>query len=129
MIYLITVNNAIIYLLFPVPEPSLLYKSRIFEGYFGIPFQDSLHTTYTCTLHPSKILPLYNLCPLVLLYPLIFSSTIIRYLVLHTLPSCLSRDVGTVFLSKILPPLISSPITHEIIRSYFILQSFPVHDQ
>ena len=43
---ILAVNNSIINPLFSAPEPSLHYDYSLFDGWFGIPFQDSLHTIH-----------------------------------------------------------------------------------
>ena len=61
---------------FTTPKPSFHYDSSIFDGWFGIPFQDSLHTTHIRAPHLSEILTLYNLSSLIPLYILLLSSNI-----------------------------------------------------
>lgn len=56
----IHMHNAIVDQLFPVPEPTLTSKDNIFDGWFGIVFKDSLHTTHVRSPHPSEILSLYH---------------------------------------------------------------------
>ena len=126
---LLTVNNTIVDLLFPVPKVSLNYGSSIFDGFLGIPFTESLHTTHIHAPRSSEILILYNLIHLIPLYPPLLSLVLIRSLVLHILSLCLSRHLTDMFLSKILPPPISPPIIHQYISSYFTLQPILALDQ
>ena len=116
---ILVVNNSIINPLFPAPEPSLHYDSSLFDCWFGIPFKDSLHTIYTRAPHPPTILTLYNLYSLIPLYSSLLSSKYIRYLFLHTLPSCLSKNIASDFLSTILPPIILPPPFHQNMSSCF----------
>ena len=125
----IAVKNFIINPMFPALEPSLHSGASIFDGWFDIPFQDSLHTTHIRAPHSSKILTLYNLHSLVPLYPSLLSSKNIRYLVLRTLPSCLSNHTASVFLSTILPPPISPPPFTSNLSSCFALQPLPARKQ
>ena len=63
-----------------------------------------------------------NLYPLIPLFPSLLLSVHIRYLVLHILPSYVSRYVTDVVSFKILPPLISPLVMYQRISSCFILQ-------
>ena len=40
---------------FTTPKPSFHYDFSIFDGWFGIPFQDSLHTTPIRVPHPLEV--------------------------------------------------------------------------
>ena len=115
------VNNSIINSLFHAPEQSLHYGSSPFDGWFGVPFQDTLHTTHIRAPHPFDILTMYNLYSIIPLYPSLLSSKHIRYLVLHTLPSCISKHIARVFFHTIFPPPISPPPCHQSISIYFTL--------
>ena len=64
-----TISNSIIDSLHPVPEPSYLSCSTIFDGWFGIPFKDTNCFTHVRSPNPIEILRLYGLSCLVLLYP------------------------------------------------------------
>ena len=108
--------------MFPSPEPSLHYHSSIFDVWFGIPFQDSLHTTPIRVPHPLEIITLYNLSFLIILYISLLSSKYIEYLVLHTFPFCLSKHTSSICLSNILSSPIFPPIFRQSISSCSTLQ-------
>ena len=110
---------------FLIPEPTLTSEDNIFDGWCGVNFQDSLHTTHVRSPHSSDILHLYHLLSFISLYSSFLSSIAIKYLVFHTLPLSLSRHMASVFLSTILPPLIHPPVIHQNISSCFTLQPLP----
>ena len=64
----------------PVPEPNLSFSDNIFNGWFGIPFQDTLSFTHIRSPHFSNILSVYGLTALIRFYPTIFSFTQIQQL-------------------------------------------------
>ena len=122
----LVVTNAIVEPSLPVPEPSIAYTCRLFNGWFGVSFQISLLQTHIRAPHPSEILTLYNLTPLISLYPSFISLDQICNLVLHILPSCLSTHIADTFISYILPPPIPPPIIHQSLSSCVTLQPFAV---
>ena len=63
------VYNEIIDPSFPIPDPTVTSEDNVFDGWFGIKFQDYLHTTHVRSPHPSEILHLYHLPLLNPLYP------------------------------------------------------------
>ena len=119
---LLDINNTIVDSTYPVPEPPLISDYIIFDGWFGITYPDSHHTTYVCSPYTSESLQLYSLQTLSPLYSSLLSSFAIKYLVLHTLSPSLFRHVADMFLSTILKPPILPPVTHQIISSCFTLQ-------
>ena len=58
---LLDINNAIVDPTFPVPELPLISDNNIFDGWFGMTFPDSHHTTHVRSPHPFEILQLYSL--------------------------------------------------------------------
>ena len=118
---LLDITNTIVDLTFPVPKPPLISDNNVFDAWFGIIYPDSHHTTHVRFPHPSEIFHLYSLQTLTLLYSSLLSSFTIKYLVLHTLPPCLSRHVANVLPSTILTPPIPPPVTHQSISSCFTL--------
>ena len=118
---ILTINSTIANLSLFTSEPSLYYNYSIFNGWFGIPFQDSLHATYITAPRSSAILALCNLSFHTLPYSSLILSKHIQYFVLHTLPSCLYKHIASLFLSKILSSSILLAIFHQRISSYFTL--------
>ena len=57
-----------------MPEPKMSFSKSVFNGWFGIPFQDTLYFTHVRSPYPSKILTLYGLSILIPYYPTILSS-------------------------------------------------------
>ena len=55
-----TISNSVVDPLHPVSEPSYLSCSTIFDGWFGIPFNDDNCFTHVHSLHPTKILRFYR---------------------------------------------------------------------
>ena len=49
-----------------VPEPKLALSDVVFNGWFGIPFQDNLSFTHINISHFSEILTLYGVTYLIL---------------------------------------------------------------
>ena len=66
-----TIFNSVVDSLHPVPEPSYLSCSTIFDGWFGIPFKDANCFTHVRSPHPTEILRLYGLSCSIPLYPCI----------------------------------------------------------
>ena len=52
------IHNVVVDPTFPVPEPSLIPDNNIFDGWYGITFADSHHTTHVRSPRPSEILQL-----------------------------------------------------------------------
>ena len=113
----------------PVPELSVTCTCRLFNGWFGVSFHDSLLQTHIRAINSSEILTLYNLSSITPLYPSFISSDQIRNLVLYILPSCLFTHISDTFLSYILPPPIPPPILHQSLSSCFTLQPLLAQDQ
>ena len=63
------IHNAIIDPSFPIPELTLTSEDNLCDGWFGITFHDSLHTTHICSPHLSDIFHLYHLPSLIPVYP------------------------------------------------------------
>ena len=110
---------------FPLPNQRLLSKIIFLMGWFGIKFQNSLHTTHVHSPRPSEILHLYHLPSIIPLYPSFLSSISIKYLVLHTLSLGFSQHLTDVFLSTIFSPPLHPPLIHQSISSCFTLQPSP----
>ena len=91
------ISNSIFDPLHLVPEPSYLACSDIFDGWFGIPFKDTICFTHVCSHYPSEILTLYGVSYLVPIYPCIISVAQIQTLILHVLPLRVSNHIHKYF--------------------------------
>ena len=89
-----TISNCVVDPLHPVPEPSYISCSTIFDGWFGIPFKDANCFTHVRLPHSIEILRLYGLSCLIPLYPCTLSAIQIRTLVLHVLPPRISHHIA-----------------------------------
>ena len=69
-----TISNSNIYPLYPTPEPSFIFCSGTFDGWFGISFKDTNCFTDIHSPHPFKISTLCGLCALTPLFHYILSS-------------------------------------------------------
>ena len=103
---------------------STFYDYIIVNGCFGIPFKDSLHVTYMRATPLSKKINLYDLSSVVPLSPSLLSSAHIRYLVLHTLLTYLSKNIANMFLSSILPPPFYTTTVYQCISSYLCYSQY-----
>ena len=89
-----------------VPEPNISFSNSVFDGWFGVPFQNILSFTHIRSLHPSEISTLYRFSALIIFYPIIVSSTHIRSLVLRILPLHVMKRINHTFFSHISPQLL-----------------------
>ena len=112
-----------------VPEPILTLSDSIFNGWFGIPFQDNFSSTHIRSHYPLEILTLYGLIDLIPFYPTILSSAQIKSLVLRILPLQFMHHINHIFLSHIVSPVILSPHATQYIINFFTLQLLPIKDQ
>ena len=120
-----TIYNSVVDPLHPVPETSYLSCSTIFNGWFGIPFNDANCFTYVRSPQPTEILRLYGLSFLIPLYPWTLSALQIRTFVLHVLSSRISHHIEQNFLSDAVPPAIPPPTHRQCISNFFTLQPLP----
>ena len=70
--------HAIVDVSYPVPEQNLSFSDCEFNGWFGIPFHDTLSFTHIRSPHPSEVLTLNGLFALIPFYATILSYTQIR---------------------------------------------------
>ena len=120
-----TISNSVVDLLHPVPEPSYISCSTIFDEWFGIPFNDANCFTHVRSPHPTENLRLYGLSCLIPLYPCTLSAIQIRTLILHVIPPRISHHIAQTFLSGVFPPAIPPPTRLQCISNCFTLQPFP----
>ena len=122
--------HAIVYSSHPVPEPNLSLSEGVFNGWFGIPFQDTLYFTHIHLPHLSEISSLYGLSVFIPFYPTVLSSIHIQSLVIHVPLLRVIKHISRTFLFYIAPPppLIYSSPTHQFIKNCFTLQPLPVKD-
>ena len=109
-------------------QPNLSFYESIFNGWFGIPFQDTFYFTHVRSPRLSKILTLDGLSALISFYSTILFSIPIRSFVLHMHPLRVTKDISHIFLFHIPSPAITSP-THQCISNCVTLQPLPVKDQ
>ena len=123
-----TISNSVVDSLRPVPEPSYLSCSAIFDGWFGIPFKVDSFTNIRSP-HSTDILRLYGLSCLIPLYPCIFSQHKSEHWF------CTSFHLEFHTTSKIIifddVPSAIPPLPHlQCISNCFTLQPLPAkHDQ
>ena len=108
-----------------MPGPLYLSCSTIFDGWFGIPFNDANCFTHVRSPHPIEMLRVYGLSCLIPLYPCTLFAIQIRTLVLHVLPPRISHHIAQTFLSGVVPPNIPPPTHLQCISNYFTLQPLP----
>ena len=116
-----TISNSVVDPLHPVPEPSYLSCSTIFDGWFGIPFKDANCFTHVRSPHPTEILRLYGLSCLIPLYPCTLSVIQIRTLVLHVLPPRISHYIAQKLISDAVSSAIPPPTNLQCIIKCFTL--------
>ena len=116
--------HAIIDLSHPVPESKLFFSENVFNGWFDIPFPDTLSFTHVRVPHPSEILTLYGLSVLIPFYLTILSSIQIRALVLQIIPLGVTKYTTHIYFFHVSPRLafISYPPMY---KSFFHLVASP----
>ena len=120
-----TISTSIIDPLHLTPDPHYLPRIDSFDGWFGIPFKDTIYFTNVCSPHLSEILTLYSLSTLIPLYLCTLFVAQLRTLVLHTFSFRVSHYIVNNFLSDIIPPAIP-PLTYiQCISNCFTLQLLP----
>ena len=112
----------LIHLILPQNQTSL-FLMIFFNGWFGIPFQDTLFFAHIRSPHFSEILTLYGLASLIPFYPTILYSTQIRLLILHILSFRPIKHIIHTFLSHIVSPAILSSQINQCIINCFTFQS------
>ena len=120
-----TISNSVVDPLHPVPKPPYLNCSTLFDGWFGILFNDAHCFTNVRSPNPTEILRLYGLSCLIPLYPHTISAKQSRTLVLHVLPLRVSQHIANTFLSDAVPTTIHPPPHLQYISNCFTLQPLP----